>query len=121
MLDHPPTNTIEESENILEENNIPESDENNSIKSLPQKSIMAVYVTFGSKMSNLLNMNRDVHIITGFCGFPHKKIPFQYFYPFTINCYREPLETVMVYSNLVSTGIRLADSLETSLKESGIT
>ena len=85
------------------------------LKDLDLKSIMGVYITFGSKMRKFLNLKESDIIITGICGFP-KKLPIQYLYPIHLNYYKVKISTIMIYTDLVGTAIRVGNSITNLLE-----
>ena len=81
---------------------------------LPRSPIMCIYITFGEKMSNFLNLDVMGNVMVGFCGFPHK-LPTIYDTKIFPDFKKVPIETLMVYSDLVATAIRTGNVLSNIL------
>ena len=88
---------------------------NKQIKEFTTNGILCVYITFGSKMTRLLNLNVGEYIISMICGFP-KICPYQYRYPIHLNYYKENVSSILIYTDLVGTSVRIGGSVTNLLE-----
>ena len=91
---------IDFSENLTSDN----EDQSNLIPNAP---LLGIFVRFGRKMSKFLGVDENQMILIGHYGFPTTETPQNYFIKISPDFRKPKVETVMIYTDIVSPSTRV--------------